>query len=142
LLFSGVSASSLEGDFEGVSIASPWFWCDWLGYTLPYVWICAEALIAYGAARKRRRVGLCEPAVANRFLLWALFGFFAALGGISLIPLYVEYAATQSWPEWGDYVSGGCEAAATAVLWFVFFPPGFYRRWVDRVGPSVANTAR
>ena len=86
--------------------------------------------------RKRRvlehaeRIGMCEPDVPNRFLLWALFGILAALGSVSLIPLYVEYAVTQLWPVWGDYASGGLEAASTIVLWFVFFPPAFYRRWI------------
>jgi len=140
LLFSGVVVSSLEGDVEGVSIDNPWFWCDWLGYTLPYVWICTEALLAWSAARKRLSLGLCDAEIVNRFLLWALFGVLTTLGGVALIPLYMEYDRTQVWPNWGDYVSGGLEAASTAVLWFVFFPPAFYRRWVDRAASPEANS--
>ncbi len=132
VLFSGVFFSTLDGDIEGLIVSSVWFWCDWIGYTAPYIWISTEASIAYSAARKRKRVGLCEPDVPNRFLLWALFGIFAALASIALIPLYLEVAATQVWPSWGDYTSGGFETAGTVVLWFVFFPPAFYRRWVNR----------
>jgi hypothetical protein len=139
-LFSGVLLSTLEGDIEGLVVGSPWFWCDWIGYTAPYVWIAAEAGIAYGAARKRLRLGFCDPESAHRFLLWALFGFFAGVSSITFIPLYLEFSATQVWPDWGDYLSGGLEAAATAVLWFVFFPPGFYRRWVN--GPASAPVDR
>jgi len=130
-LISGVLFSTLEGDIEGVIVSSVWFWFDWIGYTAPYVWIGAEALIAYSAARKRQQLGLCGPEVVHRFLLWALFGFFAALSGIFLIPLYLEYAATQVWPDWGDFATGGVEAASTVVLWFAFFPPAFYRRWIE-----------
>jgi hypothetical protein len=138
-LFSGVFFSTLDGDIEGLVVNSIWFWCDWIGYTAPYVWISVEALIAYRAARKRQRIGLCKPEDANRFLLWGLFGIFAALASIALIPLYLEYAATQMWPRWGDYTSGGLEAVATVVLWFVFFPPAFYRRWIN--GESLSSTA-
>jgi hypothetical protein len=138
-LFSGVFFSMLDGDIEGLTVSSVWFWCDWIGYTAPYIWICAEALIAYGAAQKRLRLGFCGPGDVNRFLLWAIFGFLAALASISLVPLYLEYAATQVWPAWGDYFSGGLEAAATAVLWFVFFPPAFYQRWVDRATVTPAD---
>jgi len=142
VLFSGVLVSSLEGDIQGVTIDNPWFWCDWLGYTLPYVWICTEALIAWSAARKRLTLGLCDAETVDRFLLWALFGAVATLSGVVLIPLYMEYDKTQAWPNWGDYVSGGLETASTAVLWFVFFPPAFYRRWVNRAAPSAANAGR
>jgi hypothetical protein len=132
LLFSGAFFSSLEGDVEGLNVSSFWFWCDWIGYTLPYVWIGAEGWIAYGSAKKRVVLGLTEPAVAHRFLLWAWFGILAALGGISLIPLSLEYAVTGLWPVWADYLSGGLEVAATVAIWLAFFPPRFYRRWVDR----------
>jgi len=138
-LFSGVLFSTLDGDIEGLIVNSVWFWCDWIGYTAPYVWISAEALLAYSAARKRLRLGFCKPDVPNRYLLWALFGILATLAGISLIPLYLEYAATQVWPRWGDYASGGLEAAATVALWFAFFPPAFYRRWINRTAAAPAD---
>jgi hypothetical protein len=140
-LFIGVFFSTLNGDIEGLIVDSVWFWCDWIGYTAPYIWMSTEALIAYRSARKRLRLGLCEPGVAHRFLLWALFGFFAALAGIALIPLYLEFASTQVWPDWGDYVSGGLEAFSTVVLWFVFFPPAFYQRWINRTAATPADHA-
>ncbi len=140
-LFAGVFFSTLNGDIEGLMVDSVWFWCDWIGYTAPYVWMSTEALIAYRSARKRLKLGLCEPDVANRFMLWALFGFFAAIAGVALIPLYLEYASTQLWPDWGDYVSGGLEALSTAVLWFVFFPPAFYRRWINRAAATRTDHA-
>ncbi len=140
-LFAGVFFSTLDGDIEGLIVSSPWFWCDWIGYTVPYIWISAEALIAYRAARKRLRMGFCEPDVVNRFLLWALFGFLAALASILIVPLYLEFAATQVWADWGDYCAGGFEAAATAVLWLAFFPPAFYRRWVNRAAATPADPA-
>jgi len=141
LLFSGVLCSTLQGDIEGLIVNSVWFWCDWTGYTAPYVWLSVEAAIAYRAAKKRQAIGLCQPEDSNRFLLWALFGVFATLGGLSLIPLYLDYASTQVWSRWGDYASGGLEAAATIALWFVFFPPARYRRWINRSATPRAAAA-
>ncbi len=140
-LFSGVFFSMLAGDIEGLVVNSVWFWCDWVGYTAPYVWISVEAAIAYRAAKKRQALGLCRPEDSNRLLLWALFGIFAALGSASLVPLYLDYATTQVWSRWGDYGSGGLEAAATVMLWLAFFPPGFYRRWVNRAAGAAADAS-
>ena len=141
ILFSGVLFSTLDGDIEGVNISSVWFWCDWVGYTAPYIWISTEALIAYSAARKREALGFCKPEVRNRYLLWAFFGILAMIASIALVPLYVELAATQVWPRWGDYTSGGFEAAGTVVLWFAFFPPAFYRRWISRTAATPSDAA-
>jgi hypothetical protein len=132
ILFSGVTFSTLDGDIEGLIVTSIWFYFDWIGYTAPYLWIAAEALLAYGAARKRARIGLCAPESVNRFLLWSWFGMLVTLANLLLIAVYIEYERTQLWPRWGDYASGGLEASATVALWFVFFPPAWYRHWLNR----------
>ena len=44
------------GNMSGSS--SPWFWCYFAGYSTAIVWMTIEAVLAYGAARKRLRVGL------------------------------------------------------------------------------------
>ncbi len=130
VLFSGVFLSLLEGDIEGLDVSSFWFWCDWIGYTVPYVWIAVEGWISYRSAKRRVLLGLGAPDVAHRFLLWAWFGALSTLAGISLIPLYAQYAATGTWSAWSDYTSG-LEFAATVVLWLAFFPPKIYRNYVS-----------
>jgi len=140
-LFSGVFFSMLDGDLEGLNVGSVWFWFDWLGYTVPYVWITAEALIAYSAAKKRLALGFCEPDVPHRYLLWGLFGLFAGLAGIAIVPLYIDYARTETWPRWGDFASGGLEAAGTLMVWLAFFPPAWYRRLIYRSAASRAKAA-
>jgi hypothetical protein len=74
--------------------------------------------------------------LANRYWLWVLFGALECTNSFALIFLYHEFALTQVWPGWGDYLAGGLETAATGMLWLVFFSPAFYQRWVER-----ANTA-
>jgi hypothetical protein len=132
VLFGGVFFSVLGGDFEGFTLDNPCFWFEWVGYTVPFAWIAAEALGAYIAAKKRVRLGLCKPVVANRYGLWVLFGVLECANSIAVIFLYRAYAITQAWPAWGDYLAGGLETAATGTLWLVFFSPAFYQRWVER----------
>jgi hypothetical protein len=109
-----------------------------VGYTAPFVWICTEALLAYIPARKRAQLGLCVRTVANRFLLLAGFGAIETVGSFALIVLYREYAATQVWPAWGDHLVGACPAVAAGLIWLVFFPPRFYRRWIQGADPAAA----
>lgn len=132
MLFAGVSLSMLGGDIEGVIISSVWFWLDWIGYTAPYVWIAVEASFAYSAAKKRARIGMCTPEIVHCFWLWGCFGAFAALSDLMLIPVFMEYELTQTWPRWGDFAAGGLETASTIAIWLAFFPPAFYRRWIQR----------
>jgi hypothetical protein len=132
MLFSGVGLSMLAGDIEGVVVTSVWFWLDWIGYTAPYVWIAVEASLAYSAAKKRARIGMCTPEIVNCFLLWGCFGAFSMLSDFVLIAVFMEVDRTQLWPRWGDFASGGFEAASTLALWLAFFSPAFYRRWIQR----------
>lgn len=132
MLFAGIAFSAMGGDLEGFTPSSIWFWFEWVGYTAPFSWICAESILAYTAAKRRVLLGLCAPTVVNRFLLLAGFGAAETVGSFALIVLYREYAATQVWPAWGDHLVGACPAVAAGLIWLVFFPPAFYRRWLQR----------
>ncbi len=62
-----------------------------------------------------------------------MFGVGACL---SLIPMYSEYATTQTFAAWTDRLLGGLELGSVVTLWFVFFPPAFYRRWIEGAAPA------
>jgi branched-subunit amino acid transport protein len=131
----GVTGSALVGDWEGYSISSGWFWLEWAGYTLPMAWTGLEALAQYAPARRRVRLGLCGPLVCNRMLLWGLFG--ALQVGLSILVLF-QYAAFEEasvFTEGWDRLYGVFSMSSVAMIWFAFFPPAFYRRWVNGVAP-------
>jgi len=127
----GVGGSALTGDFEGFSVHSGWFWLEWIGYTLPVAWTGLEALAQYGNARRRVRLDLCGPLVCNRMLLWGLFG--ALQVGLSIVVIF-QYAAFDEanvfTPGW-DLLYGVFSMTSVAMIWFAFFPPSFYRRWIE-----------
>ena len=128
----GISGSILlHGDWEGFSASSPWFWVECVGFTYPYAWAGTEALLQYGQARRRVKLGLCDPLVCNRFLLWALFGVFQVCASLVLFPLYADYEAQNRWGAMWDAVYSGFLISSIVMIWLVFFPPALYKRLIS-----------
>ena len=139
LLAAGLLGATAVGDYEGVSLDSGWFWLEWTGYTLPFAWL---AWVAFGERRqalRRVRIGLTGPMLANRYLLWAVFGAVQVAASVALIPMYADYARHGVYSAWSDALSGGLENLSLGVLWLVFFAPGLYRRWIEAGSPARAE---
>jgi hypothetical protein len=128
----GLAGTAWRGDWEGSNpIANPGYWFDALASTGPAVWMTAEGFTHYGRARRRLKLGLCEPIDCNRFLLWGVAGaLFAILEGITTASDLVN-ALTGSWSDHLTFGVALFEVAPVAVIWLVFFPPPFYSRWID-----------
>jgi hypothetical protein len=100
---------------------------EWLGLgarIAVYTWALGETLREYLAARRRCSIGLAEPLVANRFLLWGI-----GLGSILAIWLYsaaMMAADRRSESSWLVMAVFGFACAGS--LWLAFFPPEAYRR--------------
>jgi hypothetical protein len=131
LLIMGTALGAIAGNAI-YAIDSPWFLVQWAGYTVPCAWMCVEAMLSRQGARKRVRLGLCEPIVANRYLLLAFFGgfqFFACLADLSFA---ADISGNQAISMISDVLLGSSEIASVAVLWLAFFPPPFYANWITR----------
>ncbi len=136
LLAIGVGGSAVGGDWEGFSISSGWFWLEWVGYTLPFCWAASETFAQYRQARRRVRLGLCDPLVCNRYLLWALFGTLQVCLSLVLLPQYSEYESTNQFTAMWDALYGIIEIFSLVTIWLVFFPPAFYQRWIQGSVPA------
>jgi hypothetical protein len=135
-LMVGTAGSSWVGDSGGVEpLTNAWWWLEWIGTIAPSIWIGAEGLHHYGTSRPRIRLGLCEPIVGHRYLLWGIAGLFWTLLDFVIVGQYVEFWATQSWSTTLDNLTGFCEIAALAMIWLAFFAPAAYQRWIDRCNP-------
>jgi hypothetical protein len=141
LLIVGVTGSTLSGDPEGFSLTNPWFWPEWVGYTLPFGWAGGEALQRYGRARRQLRLGLCEPDVCNRFLLWGLFGALQVIASLALIGEYTSYASQGEFTWTWDLTLGAIEVGSLVPMGLAFFPPEAYRRWIDARGRKFSSSA-
>jgi hypothetical protein len=111
-------------------------WGPNLGLLAAYGWSAVEPLRFHLLMRRRLRIGMGDPLVANRLLLWALgTGAIAAVAGIHLVgQLFGRYELP---PSLVGVVS--LLVLATAVSeWLAFFPP---RAWRERFAARRASAS-
>ena len=132
-----------------VAVAGVWFAASWLGQlvtsgfgplepnlaysaglaarTAAFGWASFEAFRAYTQGRKRVRLGLAEPLVVNRFLLFGL-----GMGGVfAAFVIFIVGQLTTANPSaaaWVLAATGVMGIAAAVPTWLAFVPPAAYRR--------------
>lgn len=109
------------------------------------LWTAAEALHYWNMMRKRVALGLADPLVTNRFLLWAIasLGTMASIWTVQL-PTLLGYEILTPAAEHITSIT----MIATAVLgivtictyWLTFFPPAWYRARFSTLDGSEANS--
>jgi hypothetical protein len=133
----GLAGSAWVGDWEGIDpLRNPWWWAEWVALTATEAWMGAEAFVHYGSARQRVRLGLCDPLVCNRFLLWGLAASLWLVVQFTVIAQNIEYQLAHQWSPFMDTLVGITEMISIAMIWLAFFPPRFYRRWVRGATPA------
>lgn len=98
---------------------------------LAYAWTAYEGLRHNRMMRKRAVLGLGDPVVANRFLLWAF------AGGLQVIS---DIVAVYSLQTGGNITADAAPILATSIvgsvnsvlLVLIFIPPARYTRWLTR----------
>lgn len=128
-------AASFFGRFAAGSYSLPMrldFWTQVGSFNMIVclLWGSLESLRYYGIMRRRVRLGLADPLLTNRFLLWGLGIGSAGVG--SLIANVVMIARGTAMVELdGLTLSNSLFGLASAVLmWIAFLPPAAYRRWI------------
>jgi hypothetical protein len=98
------------------------------------LWASVEAFVTWRMLRRRIRLGLASPIVANRIMLWSLASGAASIGmAIGFLATFfgLHYA--------GDAVEvplTGLGLVAAAAIWLSFLPPARYRAWVRSRHPE------
>ena len=106
-------------------------------------WGAFESLRYYTLMRRRLRIGLAEPAVTNRFLLWGIAilttsGIFFATS--AMVRLHFEPQEGGLTPELMIIVSLSTLGVAI-VQWLAFLPPAFYLRWIEGRASAAESAA-
>jgi hypothetical protein len=130
-LLVGIAVQTADGRMN-LGFDDPGFLAEWVGYTTPCVWMSWEAARYWRSARKRARIGVCPPEVANRYLLLALFGGFQVLACLADLYWAHDRNVSDSISMVSDALLGGTEIASVALLWLAFFPPRFFTNWIIR----------
>ncbi len=122
-----VFVDGLEGRLLGGSAS---YWIDFSLRAGAYVWAAAESLYHYVLSRRRLRLGLADPVVADRFLLWGI-----AMSAVSAMFVNAGVSQLMSMgvptPLW-YLLDGGFAVIASGAMWVTFFPPQTYLAWVAR----------
>jgi hypothetical protein len=80
-------------------------------------------------AQRRRKLGLSDPVVANRFLLWVMFSLCTTgMNVANSAALAAGVSAIESVPVQLAMTLLGL--GASACMYLAFVPPPAYRRWL------------
>jgi hypothetical protein len=135
----GVVGMACMGDWEGINpLANPWYWLEFFGRFAPSTWMGAEGFAQYFKTRRRLKLGLSVPMACNRFLLWGIAGALWVILEAIVTANDLVYAYTGEWSESLGFGIALFDVVPIAIFWFVFFPPAFYCRWVERRGSQAA----
>ncbi len=140
-LLVGVAGSVWVGDWGGeYPLSHPWWWVARVGSAAPSVWMAAEGFTQYNKARRRQQLGLCAPQLCNRYLLWGLAGALWVILEFVEVADYIVYQSTGQYSDSLFVLVGWLEAVPGGMIWLVFFPPTFYRNWINNRA-TVADSA-
>jgi hypothetical protein len=109
-----------------------------------FVYLCARLLLlgwaAFEALRhralyaRRELIGMFNPVIANRFLLfgiWTSLMAFNAVGTMLIVVLGQRFGLLD-WRVWTFGVARGISLFLLIAMWLIFFPPDSYLAWLER----------
>jgi len=127
----GVWHGATTGDPAESSIvaARPWVLLIRLPFTLGLIWTGIEAFRQYGMARRRLALGIGDPVIVNRFLLWGCVSIFSLLNSAAATLLQAQGRGPSN-----DAVGAAVLAVGGIVggglVYLVFMPPEAWLRFV------------
>jgi len=125
----GYLGNALTGGFASMRLGF-WYWVGFAVIGTYPMWAAAEAFRYHGLMRKRRAIGLADPILVNRFLLWGVASLFsvAAIWTISLPAILgLPLAEQQRVAPASMSLTGLWGIGAISAYWLTFFPPAWYR---------------
>jgi hypothetical protein len=140
----GFALEAIHERFALVVIPGLGHWLGWAGRTLPMLWVSIESFRYYTMLRRRLRLGLADPVLTNRFLLWAIWAaavFLNLAADLLARVAYVVAVGTTS----GEVIAESAApivmvtisitmvlgAISAVTLFLTFFATDGYRRWLE-----------
>lgn len=95
-------------------------------------WMAFECLRYHGMLKKRARLGLAEPFVVHRVLLWGLAIGASAVAYATSITHRLVYGTGLREHEWAVAIVSGLALVSAAGIALAFVPPKAYRAYIER----------
>ncbi len=127
--FLAVLNSSPEA--SSLLVTQKWIVLLWIAAIGSYAWMASEALLEYRLSRRRLALGLADPTVTNRFLLWGLANLVqTASNGTNLVLHFQGITpSNDALPATLSAIGGLCCCVAMSLA---FMPPAAYLRYLRR----------
>lgn len=135
----GLAGGFARGRFEG-----SWLWLMLAGMLLTNLWVALEPLHYWTRMRRRLRLGLADPIVTDRLLLWGC-GSLARVVMVLVGPL--SAALMRVAPESALYtisssvlvLASACGLLTSVAYWLAFHPSTGYARWTELRATRLAS---
>jgi len=103
------------------------------------LWAGGESLLYHKRMRRRLPLGLADPVVCNRFLLWGIGIGAAGVGSLigTVATMLTDSAHPPAWINLSSSLHG---LAAAIGMWLAFLPPGWYLAWLAKAKPAPQTT--
>jgi len=129
-MFGALAGTAWERDWHGYSAGGVWIWIEQVTQNCIYAWMLLETGRYYLLLKKRLALGLTEPLVVNRVLLWFIYAGWI-FGVQVLVALSVVVANREgSYPAAIDAGMALFSVFSAIALWLAFFPPKAYENWL------------
>jgi hypothetical protein len=134
VVVAGFVGEAMTTGFRAESIDGFWSPLGVLARGLAYLWASIESLHYFGILRRRLRIGLGDPELVNRFLLWGIATTAASgIYAVALLNLLEssahDVAAGVFKPTWA-LLTSGLGLTSAVCTWLAFLAPARYRRWL------------
>jgi hypothetical protein len=140
LLWAAVSIGyALDGGIVDPRYSGVWFWLEYAAQGTLIAWSALEPLLYWRKMRRRERLGLADPVVTSRFLLWGV-GLGLGLAASTMGP--VIHLLPASWDAPMKGLAAGFGLVSAGCLWLTFFTPAWWVRRQRRRGARAAAACR
>ncbi len=132
-VLAGTVRALLTAPADAVAFEVTQGWTAWLRvfFVGTYGWTGIESLLQYRMARRRLALGLSQPVVVNRLLLWGLMGALEVVINAADLLLHLNGLSPMSDGRAMAVTAGG-GVCASVLIYLTFLPPLAYREWVER----------
>ena len=125
-MLASIVGSGMLGDWAGYRSDHVWIWLENLTQLAVFGWAFGEAAVFYLKMRKRSQIGLGDPVVANRILLWSIYGAGFTLSQLMWVAVLSVYENSNAL----DVMVAAAAVAGELAVWLAFFPPKRYLAWI------------
>jgi hypothetical protein len=135
----GLVVGAALGDWQGHQSDRIWLWLETGAQQIVRPWAFVESLIFYTRMRRRQAVGVADPVVTNRFLLWAGYGLTSSITAFFWFFASLVVADGGGYPFIFDAFMIGLTVLSCICIALAFFPPQSYKDWIAGRAAIAAN---